>query len=42
MDIKNAFLNGELDEKISMKIPLSFDNELQIGKVYKLKSHCMD
>lgn len=37
IDIKNAFLNGELVDDIYMKQPLGFEEEKGSGKVYKLK-----
>ena len=37
MDIKIAFLNGELDEDIYMKQPMDFIVEDQEDKVCKLK-----
>ena len=36
-DIKNAFLNDDLDEEIYMRVPLGFEKEASIGKVCRLK-----
>ena len=36
-DIKNAFLNGDLNEEIYMKIPLGFEHKVDNGSVCKLK-----
>ena len=36
-DIKNAFLNDDLDEEIYMRVPLGFEKEAGIGKVCKMK-----
>ncbi|KAL4319632.1 hypothetical protein GQ457_18G010610 [Hibiscus cannabinus] len=37
MDVKTAFLNGELDEEIYMEQPLGFEAPGMEGKVYRLK-----
>lgn len=37
LDIKKAFLNGDLEEEIYMRIPSSFDTEGKKGKVCKLE-----
>ncbi|KAE8670806.1 hypothetical protein F3Y22_tig00112079pilonHSYRG00011 [Hibiscus syriacus] len=37
MDVKTAFLNGDLDEEIYMEQPLGFEAPGMEGKVYRLK-----
>ena len=37
MNVKTAFLNGELDEKIYMDQPLCFESKRQERRVCKLK-----
>ncbi|KAE8731219.1 Detected protein of unknown function [Hibiscus syriacus] len=36
-DVKNAFLNGELEEEVFMEVPLGFDELKKDGRVCKLK-----
>ena len=37
MDVKSAFLNGLIKEKIYIKQPLDFENQKLPNHVYKLK-----
>jgi hypothetical protein len=37
LDMKNAFLHGDLEEEVCMKIPPGFANNQTLGKVCKLK-----
>ena len=41
MDIKNVFLNGNLEKKVYMEIPSCLKTKININKVCKLKNPYM-
>ena len=42
MDVKNAFLNGFINEEVYVTQPPGFEDHRLLGHVYKLKKALMD
>ena len=42
LNVKNAFLNGDLEEKAFMSLPSGFEKRLGINKVWRLKKSLYD
>lgn len=42
LDVKNAFVNDDLEEEVYMEIPSGFDTSATVNEVYKLKKLLYD